>query len=115
MRGMEGVPTGDAWEKVRDLPIITEAPSWSGLDRFTLCTRIVNAKLYDDYSHDGDLGGGQYLNACVWFEIITGRSCVGNTFRPTYAFMGKDMGLSEEKIAVLQQAAHEAVQEWHSK
>ena len=57
-----------------------------------------------DYGHDGDIGGGQYLNACVWYEILTGNSCVGNTFRPSYE-------LSEEKIAVLQAAAHQAVAE----
>ena len=108
---MEPVPTGDAWEKVRDLPLFTESHSWSGLDRFTLCTRIEGGKLKDDFSHDGDVGGGQYLNACVWFEVITGRSCVGNTFRPTYTLDGHDRSLSEEQIAVLQQAAHEAVQE----
>lgn len=109
--GVEPVPTGDAWEKVRDLPLFTEAQSWSGLDRFTLCTRIAGGKLTDDYTHDGDVGGGQYLNACVWFEVITGRSCVGNTFRPVYTLQGQDVSLSEEKIAILQQAAHEAVQE----
>ena len=109
--GMEGVPTGDAWEKVRDLPLFAKAVSWSGLDHFTLCTRISGGKLVDDYSHDGDVGGGQYLNACVWFEVITGRSCIGNTFRPAYTLQGQDLSLSEEKIAILQQAAHEAVQE----
>ena len=64
-----------------------------------LCYR--KSKL-DDTSHDGDLGGGQYLNACVWFEMLTGQSCIGNTYRPDYE-------LSEEKIAILQQAAHKAV------
>lgn len=61
----------------------------------------VNGNLGDMY-HDGDIGGGQYLTASVWFEILTGRSCIGNTYRPDYE-------LSEEKIAALQQAAHEAV------
>ena len=55
-----------------------------------------------DYYHDGDIGGGQYLNACVWYEVLMGKSCVGNTWRPPYE-------LSEEKIAILQAAAHEAV------
>jgi hypothetical protein len=50
------------------------------------------------------VGGGQYLNACVWFEVITGKSCVGNSFRPDYA-------LSAEKVEVLQQAAHQAVED----
>lgn len=91
------IPTGDAWQAVRDDPVIRA-------DGLTLCTRNrAGDPLYDDFSHDGDVGGGQYLNACVWFEVITGRSCVGNTWRPnTY-------NLTEEKIALLQQAAHAAV------
>ena len=56
-----------------------------------------------DTSHDGDIGGGQYLNACVWFETLTGQSCVGNAFRPDYE-------LSEEMITMLQNAAHIAVE-----
>ena len=49
--------------------------------------------------------GGQYLNACVWFECITGKSCIGNPWRP------KKYTLSEERIDLLQRAAHQAVEE----
>ena len=55
-----------------------------------------------DKYHDGDTGGGQYLNACVWFEVLTGKSCIGNTWRPNYV-------LSEAMIEALQKAAHQAV------
>lgn len=109
--GMEIVPTGDAWEKVRDLELFTTPLPGLPIDRFTLCTRVLNGQLKDDFTHDGDMGGGQYLNACVWFEIITGESCIGNTFRPKYEFLGMDCSLSEEKITALQNAAHEAVTE----
>ncbi len=78
------IPSGDAWALARANAQIGD----------TLCK--------DDFFHDGDVGGGQYLNACVWFEVLFGESCVGNTWRPQYA-------LGEEKIAALQQAAHEAV------
>ena len=107
--GLEVVPTGDAWEKVRDLPLLTKPVEGLPIERFTLCTRVKNGTLWDDFSHDGDMGGGQYLNACVWFEVLTGESCLGNTFRPVYVFDGIDCSLSEEKIAAVQQAAHEAV------
>ena len=111
--GVEGVPTGDAWEKIRDLPLFTtplkETPE---IERFTLNTRIINGKIKDDFSHDGDIGGGQYLNACVWFEILTGKSCLGNSFRPKYELDGKDLSLTEEKIALLQKTAHETVAEF---
>ena len=110
--GIEGVPTGDAWEKVRDLEIFkTPLPEIPEAERFTLCSRLENGAFKDDFSHDGDIGGGQYLNACVWFEILTGESCVGNCFRPKYTYNGKDVSLSEEKIRILQNVAHEAVAE----
>ena len=86
---LERVPVGDAWQIARDNPVIGD----------TLCHK--NGTV-GDYLHDGDTGGGQYLNACVWFEVLTGGSCIGNTWRPPYA-------LSEEKIAALQEAAHLAV------
>lgn len=86
---LELIPSGTAWQIARANPVIGD----------TLNNKMANT----DYYHDGDVGGGQYLNACVWFERITGQSCIGNTFRPSYQ-------LPEEKIAVLQQSAHEAVQ-----
>ena len=81
--GVSMIPTGDAWQLAR-------------------------AKLGDtlnkaDYCHDGDVGGGQYLIACVWLEMLTGESCIGNTWRPA------DYILSEDKVPALQNAAHEAV------
>lgn len=78
------VPTGAAWTLARADARIGD----------TLCM--------PDCLHDGETGGGQYLNACVWFEVLFGRSCIGNPFRPTYA-------LDEEAIAILQACAHAAV------
>lgn len=80
------IPSGDAWAYAR-------ADRRAG---DTLCI--------PDCEHDGDTGGGQYLNACVWFEVLFGRSCVGNTYRPPYE-------ISEERITALQEAAHRAVAE----
>lgn len=88
--GIERVPTGEAWQLVRD----------GGYDN--LCARLAINNGEGDYYHDGDIGGGQYLNACVWFEILTGKSCVGNTFRPDYA-------LDEQLVQTLQAAAHTVV------
>jgi len=100
--GFTRVPCGDAWENVRHDPMIRA-------NGYTLTARIQKGKQIDDLSHDGDIGGGQYLNACVWFEKLLGQSCVGNTFRPKYELDGVDLSLSEEKIALLQKTAHEAV------
>jgi len=84
------IPTGDAWQLARADARIGHVLS----NKDTAGTT--------DYIHDGEAGGGQYLNACVWYEVLMQKSCIGNTFRPDYA-------LSEEKILVLQQIAHDAV------
>ena len=95
---LETIPCGQAWMLARKSPLADK-----------LCARLAINNGEGDYYHDGDIGGGQYLNACVWFETLTGQSCIGNTFRPTYTQNGQEYTLSEELIAVLQQAAHDAV------
>ena len=92
------VPTGDAWAIIRA----------GGYDK--LCARIGKGTNHEgDYYHDGDVGGGQYLNACVWYEIITGNSCVGNAYRPVYKYNGTEIPLvSEMTYERLQEAAHQA-------
>ncbi len=96
----------DVQEKYQ-LPLISTGPAWKLADTHgfhNLAARKgVNGDM-GDYNHDGDIGGGQYLNACVWFEMLTGQSCVGNTFRPNYELV---RGSFEE----LQQIAHQAVEE----
>lgn len=81
--GVDMIPTGDAWTLAR--------------------SRLGDTLTKADCCHDGDVGGGQYLNACVWLEVLTGESCLGNTWRPD------NYVLPEEKIPVLQACAHEAV------
>lgn len=92
--GLTRINTGEAWQIVRR----------GGYDN--LCARLAINNGEGDYYHDGDIGGGQYLNACVWFEILTGQSCVGNTYVPTYS----GTALDADFIATLQNAAHEAVE-----
>ena len=75
---LDRIPSGDAWQLARADERIGD----------TLCMK--------DKTHESEEGGGQYLNACVWYEVLTGNSCIGNTFRPHYA-------LSEEKITILQE------------
>ena len=111
---IERVPTGKAWQNVR---------TKYGYDY--LCCRLKIDNGEGDGYHDGDIGGGQYLNACVWYEIITGKSCLNNTYRPSYkatailsdelnsklkvTLDGANYVLDEELISILQNAAHEAV------
>ena len=97
------INSGEAWRIVRD----------GGYDK--MCARIgknvagATPNTGDNY-HDGDIGGGQYLNACVWFEHLFGESCVGNTFVPTYTYNGTTFDMLID-IETLQNAAHQAVQE----
>ena len=81
-----------------DVPQIPSGQAWA-IARTTVGDNLCKS----DMLHDGDVGGGQYLNACVWFEVLTGKSCIGNTWRPT------DYRLSEDKVVELQKAAHQAV------
>lgn len=90
--GMERVNSGEAWQIVRE----------GGYDN--LCARLSINSGKGDYYHDGDIGGGQYLNACVWFEALTGQSCIGNTYRPDYP-------LDENLISTFQEAAHKAIEQ----
>lgn len=90
--GVDIIPVGDAWDIARKDPVIGD----------NLCARKGVNDDKGDYLHDGDIGGGQYLNACVWYGIITGKSPVGHTFRPDYA-------LSEELVAALQKAAQQSI------
>ena len=92
------IPRGDAPMIVRE----------AGYDN--LCARLgkgVNNE--GDYYHDGDWGGGQFLTASVWFEIATGQSCIGNTYRPVYEHQLQQYTLTEELVTLFQSAAHEAV------
>ena len=64
---------------------------------------LSNPNAGDGY-HEGDIGGAQFLNACVWYETITGQSCLDNPYKPT-----KDNGkyeLSDEFADLLRNAAH---------
>ncbi|MBR2616008.1 MAG: DUF4886 domain-containing protein [Clostridia bacterium] len=83
--GVPVVPSGTAWQIARANPKIGD--------------------LTRDQYHDGDTQGGQYLNACVWFEFLTGQSCVGSSYRPS------KLAISEEEVSILQNAAHKAVTE----
>ena len=91
------IPAGDAWAVARANPALGQ----------TLCERYASGKYNNDHYHDGE-SGGQYLNACVWFEVLFGKSCIGNTFAPQAG--GKlEAPMTAERIQALQQAAHEAV------
>lgn len=59
-----------------------------------------NGKLGMDGHHANT--AGQYLGACVWYEVLYGESVVGNKFAPP--------GLDSDYVRFLQETAHRAVQ-----
>ena len=119
---VQRIPTGKAWQNCRTA---------DGYDY--LCSRLGydnnKAKMMHagDGNHDGDIGGGQYLNACVWFEVITGQSVLNTTYVPEYKttstisdeLFGKlhvektanGYKLTDDFAAALRQYAHDAVAE----
>ena len=92
------LPAGDAW-----MDLIENNPDIGN----NLSRSLKKDRPQGDYKHDGDIGGGMYLNACVWYEVLTKRSCIGHTWRPTEEFVGYI--LDETIVDELQQAAHAAV------
>lgn len=99
--GVERINTGDAWELYR------AACTEQGIEN-NLCARLGNNNNQGDKSHDGDIGGGQYLNACVWFEVLTGLDCRDTTYVPHYS---DNFPITETMANMLQDAAHTAVTE----
>ena len=77
------IPSGDAWANAR------------------ADERIGDVLCMGDNEHDSERTGGQYLNACVWFETLFGKSCVGNFIDSPY--------LSDDTMTALQEMAHRAV------
>jgi hypothetical protein len=119
------VPTGDAWQYARKNTLVGDNLNRRILGPgFNVLTTNPSDTGVGDYYHDGDIGGGRYLNACVWFEILFGQSCIGNTYRPEYPVTSdkapnldpnynkinsSNTNDNEEYIKILQEAAHKAV------
>lgn len=96
--GVERIPRGDASQMVRE----------AGYDN--LCARLGKGNNNEgDFYHDGDWGGGQLLTACVWYEVLTGKSCLDNTYRPEYTYQSQVYTLTEELVQTLKTCAHKAV------
>ena len=106
------VNSGAAWSIARQENAKLEV---SLIPEGGLCARlgVRNEKTYPylpgnpnagDGYHDGDIGGAQFLNACVWYETLTGQSCLDNSYKPDLT-NGK-YELSAELVALLRNAAH---------
>ena len=107
--GMTVISTNLAWKEIRYDPILAKDDRFEG-QPFSLMSRFSGTSILDDYAHDGDIGGGQYLNALIWYEVITGKNCEELTWTPSYKIGGSntEYALPEEKIALIKPAAHKA-------
>ncbi len=95
------LPVGDAWEEVVN---DTTSPFHSEQYGHLLRAMANKGTLYGDWTHDGDVGGGQYLNACIVFEVVTHQSCVGIDWEPSYGLVNPDMSFK-----ALRELAHRTV------
>ena len=103
------INTGDAWELYRAACDAAGIPHnlTARLGKDTLTGEAHSG----DGTHDGDIGGGQLLNAYVWYEILTGLDCRENPYVPTYTYGGQTYTMDATMITMLQDAAHKAVTE----
>jgi hypothetical protein len=62
-------------------------------------------KVHRDTFH-ASLGAGRYALGLVWYEILTGKSCIGDKFR------GFDVPVSDNEAVAAQTAAHKAAEEY---
>ena len=63
----------------------------------------VLCKTPNDHVHDNGPTGGQYLNGCVFYEVMFQRTCIGDMWR------GSNAPADNETHEILQQHAHNAV------
>lgn len=105
------VNTGAAWTEARVLNETANLLPYGGL-----CARLDvnsfgnNAPHSGDGYHDGDIGGGQLLNAYVWYMTITGDTdLTDSAYAPVYKYVTIDYPLSEDMINMLKTAAMSVV------
>ena len=94
------VNSGAAWTEARRLNETLDLLPYGGLcagnGRNTFGDGRANS---GDGQHDGDIGGGQMLNAYMWYMTITGDGDLSdNNYKPDYE-------LSDDLINMLKQAA----------
>ena len=94
------VNSGAAWTEARKLNETLNLLPYGGL-----CAMLARNTYGDgrpgsgDGQHDGDIGGGQLLNAYMWYMTITGDSdLTDNTYKPDYE-------MSDDLWSMLKQAA----------
>ena len=113
--GVRRIPVGDAFHLADTDPAWAYKPD-TKFDRSTAAAPALPDQTHSLHagwrwdSKTGKLGmdghhantAGEYLGACVWYEVLFKESAVGNTFAPA--------GLKPEDVKYLQDVAHRAVE-----
>lgn len=101
------VNTGAAWTEARRLNETANLLPYGGL-----CARLNINKFGDqransgDGYHDGDIGGGQLLNAYIWYMTLTGNTdLTASKYVPVYKIDAIEFPLSNELVDMLKTAA----------
>ena len=117
--GLRRIPTGDAFHRVN------HDPQWAYHKDTTFDRKNAKPPALPDQTHSLNVGwqwkkdktgketlsmdghhanvAGEYLGACVWYEVLFGKSVVENSFVPP--------GLDAADAKYLQQNAHEVVRQ----
>jgi hypothetical protein len=90
--GLKIIPCGEAMQKARSIDCFDYASGGKSLCRDGFHASLVL---------------GRYLLGAVWYEVLTGKSILENTYVPKGVY--PDSAPTEKEIAVLKQCAHEAV------
>ena len=101
------VNTGGAWTEARRLNETLDLLPYGGLCAMLARNSFGDGRLgAGDGLHDGDIGGGQLLNAYVWYMTITGNTDLSaSKYAPVYKYYSQEFTLSAELIGMLKEAA----------
>ena len=105
------VNSGAAWTQARKLNETANLLPYGGL-----CARLDINRFGDmrmnsgDGYHDGDIGGGQLLNAYMWYMAITGNTdLTASKYVPVYKYVTLEYPMSTELVDMLKTAAMNAI------
>ena len=101
------VNSGAAWTEARILNETADLLPYGGLCARLDVNKFGNMSPHSgDGYHDGDIGGGQLLNAYVWYMTITGNTDLTvSKYAPVYKYITMEYPLSAELIDMLKTAA----------
>ena len=104
---VSGSVAGAAWTEARVLNETAGLLPYGGLCARLDVNKFGNMSVHSgDGYHDGDIGGGQLLNAYVWYMTITVDTDLSDSaYAPVYQYVTLEYPISEDMINMLKTAA----------